>query len=143
MVRQRKSSTFRAKNMKPTEVLPFDKLRTKKVCVVGDFMTDHNRIVSGKRLSPEAPIPIVEPDFEEFRLGGAGNVANNLRALGVGKIAIMTVIGSENYRPDNFAPMDRSLLGSSGVVFEESRLTTVKERIITRRQQIVRIDTQS
>jgi D-beta-D-heptose 7-phosphate kinase/D-beta-D-heptose 1-phosphate adenosyltransferase len=130
--------------MKIAEMLAlFEKLKTKKVCVVGDFIVDHNRIVRSKRLSPEAPIPIVEPEFEEFRLGGAGNVANNLRALGVGKVTIMTVIGPKNYKSDSFSPADQELLSSSGVVFEKGRLTTVKERVVTRRQQIVRIDTQS
>ena len=130
--------------MKISEIVPLlDKLKTKKICVIGDFMVDHNRIVRGKRLSPEAPIPIVEPESEEFRLGGAGNVANNLCALGVGKVMLLTVVGPKNYKPGVFSAVEQSILTSPGPIFEKTRLTTVKERIVTRRQQIVRIDTQS
>ena len=130
--------------MKISEIVPLlDKLKTKKICVVGDFMVDHNRIVRGKRLSPEAPIPIVEPEVEEFRLGGAGNVANNLCALGVGKVMLLTVVGPKNYKPGVFSAVEQGILTSPGPIFERTRLTTIKERIVTRRQQIVRIDTQS
>jgi len=132
--------------MKISEIIPlFEQLKTKKVYVIGDFIIDHNRIVRAKRLSPEAPIPVVEPEIDEFRIGGAGNVAQNLKALGVGKVELVTVIGPSNYKQSLFDEPSKKLLGSSMLVFEAGRLTTIKERVLSRRpnQQIVRIDTQS
>lgn len=111
-------------------------LKDKRILVVGDMIIDHYRILKAKKLSPEAPVLIFEPDTEEFKAGGAGNVVTNLIALGVINTKLATVLGSSG----NNIPL---LPEQSIAVIEEGRKTTVKERIITRRQQIARIDIQS
>lgn len=116
--------------------LPF-----KNICVVGDLIVDHYRVLKAKRLSPEAPIPIFEPQSEEFKAGGAGNVAQNLCALGVGKVHLITVIGRKNF--GNAERIDFSPNVALIAAFENDRLTTVKERLTTLRQQVVRVDIQS
>lgn len=116
------------------------KLPLKRICVIGDLIVDHYRILSPKRLSPEAPVVIFEQDQENFLPGGAANVVANLTALNVGSVHLLSVCGSINPKAyDALNYRDSKLI----VVNEKDRLTTVKERIITRRQQIARIDHQS
>lgn len=112
----------------------FGKLKDKNVCVVGDVMIDHYRLLAPKRVSPESPTIIFHPHSEETKAGGAGNVASNLKTLGV-MASLVSVIGEgcESIRfPD-----------PSVMVREKGRITTIKERLITKRQQILRIDTQT
>ena len=126
----------------------FDKLKDKKVCVVGDVMIDHYRLLTAKRVSPESPTIIFHPHSYEIKAGGAGNVASNLKVLGVGNVRLASVIGSWSTigtdvlvnRPGN---PNRALWDDSLFVEEKGRQTTVKERLITKRQQILRIDSQS
>jgi D-beta-D-heptose 7-phosphate kinase/D-beta-D-heptose 1-phosphate adenosyltransferase len=112
----------------------FDKLKDKKICVVGDVMVDHYRLLSAKRVSPESPTIIFHPYSEEIKAGGAGNVATNLKVLGVRVVPLISVLGESEFLtfPEPFFK-----------VREPGRKTTIKERLITKRQQILRIDTQS
>ena len=109
------------------------------VVVLGDMMLDSYQWGKVQRISPEAPVPIIEINREEFRLGGAANVALNLSALGANVIAI-GVIG----KGPNGARMRELFiqngLDSSGLIPDESRKTTIKTRIGAANQQIVRID---
>ena len=106
----------------------------KSIAVVGDMIVDYYRILKPKRLSPEAPVVMFEPEKEEYKAGGASNVAENLYAMGAGNVNLVTVLGEDQH----------ILLPKNSIWVEErSRLTTVKERIVTRRQQICRIDIQS
>ncbi len=112
----------------------FDK---SKVLVVGDLILD--RYIWGKvsRISPEAPVPVVEVIADDFKLGGAANVANNIIALG-GRVTVAGVAGR-----DRAGQVLRQLLEDKGVVceiFEDSRPTTVKTRVIAHNQQVVRFD---
>ncbi|HEX8948664.1 MAG TPA: D-glycero-beta-D-manno-heptose-7-phosphate kinase [Dissulfurispiraceae bacterium] len=110
----------------------------KRVLIIGDLILD--RYIFGKvsRISPEAPVPVVEVVNESFLLGGATNVANNIIALG-GKATIAGTIGR-----DNAGRVLRELLQERGVdtggVIEDRRPTTVKTRIIAHNQQVVRFD---
>lgn len=118
--------------------LKLRELKNKNICVIGDMIVDHSRILNPKKLSPEAPVVIFEEEFEEYRAGGAGNVAVNLMALGV-NTSLVSVCGN-----DGILDFVRDQLPTNTVILKESgRITTVKERIITRRQQICRIDSQS
>jgi D-glycero-beta-D-manno-heptose-7-phosphate kinase len=110
------------------------------VCVVGDVMLD--RFVVGRvtRISPEAPVPVVRFEREYSRLGGAGNVAQNLQALGA-NVSLIGVVGR-----DAASAMLRTLLGERGIpadslVADGARPTVEKVRVVTdRNQQVARID---
>lgn len=116
----------------------FKNFKNKKVLVIGDIILD--RYIFGKvsRISPEAPVPVVEVYEESYRLGGAANVANNIIALG-GNAFISGIIGK-----GSAGRIVRDLLTEKGIaqdyIFEDSRRTTVKTRIIAGNQQIVRFD---
>jgi D-beta-D-heptose 7-phosphate kinase/D-beta-D-heptose 1-phosphate adenosyltransferase len=111
-----------------------------RVLVVGDVMLDHFLFGRVQRLSPEAPVPIVEYDHDDYRPGGAANVAMNLAALGA-SVALIGVVGD-----DEAAGQLRERLSSGGVdptnlVTDDTRPTTRKLRIVTQRQQqVARVD---
>ena len=110
-----------------------------RLAVVGDVMVD--RFLWGRcdRISPEAPVPVVRLERDEYKLGGAANVAANLRALGVG-VDLVGVCGND----DTAAALRRLLTGldlsGEGLVALDGRPTTVKTRIIAQHQQVVRAD---
>jgi D-beta-D-heptose 7-phosphate kinase/D-beta-D-heptose 1-phosphate adenosyltransferase len=112
--------------------------RKKKILVIGDLILD--RYIWGRvhRISPEAPVPIVEVTKEDFLLGGASNVAHNILALG-GSVSIVGLIGN-----DRAGDVLMNLLDERGIlcqgVFRCSRSTIVKTRIIAHNQQVVRFD---
>jgi D-beta-D-heptose 7-phosphate kinase/D-beta-D-heptose 1-phosphate adenosyltransferase len=110
------------------------------VCVVGDLMID--RFVVGRvtRISPEAPVPVVRFEREYSRLGGASNVAQNLRALGA-RVTLVGVVGADAAADRLCALLDSNGISREGVVVDRSRPTTEKVRIVTdRNQQVARID---
>ncbi len=112
--------------------------KKKKILVIGDLILD--RYIWGKveRISPEAPVPVVEVVQENFLLGGAANVAHNIVSLG-GRATIVGVTGR-----DRGGDIIRKLMEDKGIhcegVFQETRATTVKTRVIAHNQQIVRFD---
>src|SRR5690606_30717133 len=95
-----------------------------------------------ERISPEAPVPVLNVVKREYRLGGAGNVLLNVQSLGAEAI-ICTVIGddSEGDRLENELKVRG--LSCAGVLKSSTRITTIKERIIANTQQIVRVDTET
>lgn len=110
-----------------------------QVLVVGDLMLDEYIWGKTERISPEAPVPVVDVVCEESRLGGAGNVANNLVSLGA-RVQIASVLGDDavgNRLRHLLAEMEIDL---SGVVLAEGRMTICKSRVIASNQQIVRVD---
>ena len=114
-------------------------MRNRRVLVVGDVMLDEFIWGNVSRISPEAPVPVVQVTHESLHVGGAGNVARNVRALG-GLPTLIGVVGR-----DAAAARIRTELGASGVPqalveSDEGRPTTVKTRIIAHQQQIVRAD---
>ncbi|XPV76353.1 MAG: bifunctional heptose 7-phosphate kinase/heptose 1-phosphate adenyltransferase [Desulfovibrio sp.] len=113
-------------------------LSGKKVLIIGDMMLDHYVIGSVDRISPEAPVPVVQVSDEKYLLGGAGNVARNIVALG-GEPLLVSRCGV-----DAEADHMRKLCADAGFgieLFEEKeRPTTKKTRVMTQGQQIVRID---
>ena len=107
-----------------------------KVLIVGDAMIDSYMWGSINRQSPEAPIPIVDIEKHEKRLGGAANVASNIKALGATPI-LCTVIGNED--KGFFDLMKHENLSTIGILQEE-RKTTVKTRVISENKHQLRID---
>jgi rfaE bifunctional protein kinase chain/domain len=111
----------------------------RRLGVVGDVMLD--RYVWGKagRLSPEAPVPVVEYVEERGALGGAANVAANLVALGA-RVAPFGVVGSDEFAAQLLQAFRERKVPHKGIVADDSRKTTVKTRIIAGHQQVVRVD---
>ena len=105
------------------------------ILVIGDFMIDHYLWGKSSRVSPEAPVPVVEVIKEEDRLGGAGNVVNNLLTLG-SKVVISTVLGDENERMFNLL----NEIDTNGVFVDNNRKTIIKSRVIASNHQVIRYD---
>ena len=116
------------------------RLRNRPVVIVGDVMLDHFVVGSVDRISPEAPVPVVRFTREEYRLGGAANVASNLRALGA-DVELVALAGEDAEAARLRAELARLRIGTSGVVIDPDRCTTRKTRVVTtRNQQVARID---
>ncbi len=115
------------------------RLRNQCVVVVGDSMLDRYLIGSVSRISPEAPVPVVLYEHTEDRLGGAANVALNLRALGAEAI-LCTVVGQDAEGEAFRALLPEAQLTTAGLVQIPYRHTTVKTRVLGNNQQMLRID---
>jgi D-glycero-beta-D-manno-heptose-7-phosphate kinase len=120
-----------------------DKFASRRIAVVGDVMLDRFLIGRVSRMSPEAPVPVVVFDHEEFRLGGAANVAHNLRTLGA-SVDLIGVIGADESGTQLKSELAAKGIHSSGLVTDPERRTTTKMRVVTtRNQQVSRIDYES
>ena len=120
-----------------------DRFASRRITVIGDVMLDRFMIGRVGRISPEAPVPVVVFENEEIRLGGAANVAHNLRALG-GAVDLIGVVGDD----DSAAQLKNELaakgIHSTGLITDPGRRTTTKLRVVTNRnQQVARIDFES
>jgi rfaE bifunctional protein kinase chain/domain len=110
------------------------------VLIVGDLMLDHFVFGRVERISPEAPVPIVRFDHEEYRLGGAANVAHNVAALG-GRVEIVGTVGNDPEAEQLRKDLAGLSIGTRGIVADADRCTTRKLRVVTtRNQQVARID---
>ena len=116
------------------------RLAGRRVLIVGDVMLDHFLFGDVERISPEAPVPVVRFEREEYRLGGAANVAHNVHALGALPL-LVGVVGSDE-AADRLASEVAALgIPREGLVAAPDRCTTRKLRVVTRRnQQVSRID---
>jgi rfaE bifunctional protein kinase chain/domain len=114
-------------------------LRGRRIGVAGDFMLDRYVWGLATRISPEAPVPVIDYISESQVLGGAGNVAANLAALGA-TVFPFGVIGEDEAGRAVRACLEAGGMTTKGVVADKSRMTTVKQRIVARHQQIVRVD---
>lgn len=110
-----------------------------KVLVVGDIMMDH--FIWGKvsRISPEAPVPIVDVQKESLMLGGCANVLHNIYAMG-GGVYGAGVVGADDMGERLFDEFHKRRIDTGGIVVEKNRSTTLKTRIIAHGQQVVRFD---
>jgi rfaE bifunctional protein kinase chain/domain len=128
-------------NATPTDLAALlGRARGRSVLVVGDLMLDHFVIGRVDRISPEAPVPVVQFDHESFRLGGAANVASNVAALG-GRVEIAGVVGNDPEGSRLLSDLRAAGIGIGAVVADKSRCTTRKLRVVTtRNQQVARID---
>lgn len=109
------------------------------VLVVGDIIADHYIWGRVERISPEAPVPIVDVQRENYMLGGAGNVANNIVSL-EGKVKICGVIGHDEMGRWIIHTLRTLGIETGGVVVEDERPTTKKTRVIAHSQHVVRFD---
>lgn len=117
----------------------FKSFEGKKIIVVGDVMID--TYIEGKveRISPEAPVPVVNFKDRYSRLGGAANVALNIKALGAEPI-ICTVIGKDDQSDLFMKLVNEAQLSPKGILKSDERITTTKTRIIGNNQQLLRVD---
>jgi len=112
----------------------------RSILVVGDLMLDHFVYGRVTRISPEAPVPVVQFDREEYRLGGAANVASNIVALG-GRAQAVGVTGADSEAARLLSELQALGVDTTGIVSDSSRCTTRKLRVVTtRNQQVARID---
>lgn len=111
----------------------------KRVAVVGDLMVDRYFWGTVNRISPEAPVPVVEVDSQSTRLGGAANVANNVSSLG-GIPVMIGVIGNDDGGHLLRNLIEEAAFPTAGLVVDAARPTTIKTRVIAHHQHVVRID---
>ena len=109
------------------------------VLVIGDLVMDHFVWGKVRRISPEAPVPVVEVSSESFMLGGAANVVNNIHSLG-GKVLVCGVVGRDEMGKKLIHELRLKGISSDGVIVEDGRPTSVKTRVIAHSQQVVRFD---
>jgi D-beta-D-heptose 7-phosphate kinase/D-beta-D-heptose 1-phosphate adenosyltransferase len=113
-----------------------------RVLVLGDVMLDEYVWGNVKRISPEAPVIVVEVERDSYTPGGAANVVNNLQALG-GVSSMIGVVGDDDAGRSLMSCLEQNGVDVSGIVTDASRPTTKKTRIIAHSQQIVRVDRES
>jgi D-beta-D-heptose 7-phosphate kinase/D-beta-D-heptose 1-phosphate adenosyltransferase len=112
------------------------------VLVVGDVMVDH--FIWGKvsRISPEAPVPVVDVQKDSVMLGGSANVLNTIYAMG-GRVYMAGVIGNDDTGKELLRQLKEREIDKAGIVIEKGRPTTLKTRIVAHGQQVVRFDSES
>lgn len=120
----------------------FGCIEGKKIAVVGDLMLDKYIWGAVSRISPEAPVPVVDVETEQTRLGGAANVARNIQSLGAVPL-LAGVIGDDTNGKLLQQIIRESNFSDDGIIVDVSRPTTVKTRIIAHNQHVVRIDRES
>ncbi|TAN63601.1 D-glycero-beta-D-manno-heptose-7-phosphate kinase [bacterium] len=116
-----------------------ERFETAKVLVIGDLIMDHFIWGKVKRISPEAPVPVVEVTSESLMLGGSANVANNIHSLG-GKALVTGIVGKDDDGKKLVAALKKKSIPTSGIIIDPKRPTTIKTRIIAHSQQVVRFD---
>jgi D-beta-D-heptose 7-phosphate kinase/D-beta-D-heptose 1-phosphate adenosyltransferase len=109
------------------------------ILVIGDLMIDHYIWGNATRLSPEAPVPIVNVKNESTTLGGAGNVVQNLVALGA-QVTVAGVIGDDIHGEQLIKILQAEGVKTDTIIIDSNRPTTVKTRVLAARHQLVRID---
>ncbi len=119
----------------------FDSFDNLRVLIIGDVMIDSYIFGKVERISPEAPIPVVNVKRKEIRLGGAGNVAMNIKSLGAIPV-LCSVIGADPEARDLINLLESNHLPSEGIIQSSGRVTTVKQRIMAGSQHVVRIDSE-
>ena len=117
----------------------FEQFRQIKVGVIGDVMLDTYWWGNVERISPEAPVPIVAISKKEKRIGGAGNVALNLCSLGA-TVSVISVLGNDDEGGQLVKVLNEKKISTKYIVKSDARVTTNKTRIISRNQQMMRLD---
>lgn len=110
-----------------------------RVLVVGDLIMDHFIWGKVRRISPEAPVPVVEVASESILLGGSANVANNIHSLG-GVALVAGIIGRDADGVTLVGELKKKGISADGIIVDASRPTTIKTRIVAHGQQLVRFD---
>ncbi|MFU8893843.1 MAG: bifunctional heptose 7-phosphate kinase/heptose 1-phosphate adenyltransferase [Luteolibacter sp.] len=123
--------------MNPSLIL--EKIRNLKVLVIGDLILDHYIWGDVNRISPEAPVPVVHATHDTYAAGGAANVALNLASLGV-NASVIGVIGANGHANLLREILENASIDTTGCQCRDSAATIVKTRVISRNQQLCRID---
>ena len=116
--------------------------KSPKLLVIGDLMIDHYLWGSCERISPEAPVQVVNVKSESAVLGGAGNVINNLKALGA-KVDVISVVGGCEISDELKILLKNINVSTQHLITQKDRITSKKSRIIAAQQQVVRYDRES
>lgn len=114
----------------------FDNL---KILIIGDVILDHYLIGTVSRISPEAPVPVVLHQLEEYRLGGAANVALNIKAMGATPY-LLSLIGADVYGNKLIELLEDASLTTALITKDKSKQTSCKTRILARNQHLLRYD---
>ena len=117
----------------------FEKIKGKKIIIIGDSMVDSYVLGEINRNSPEAPVPIVDVKKEDTKLGGAANVALNIQSLGMEPI-LCSVIGDDKDGENFLKLCKKNNLDTTGIIIDYNRKTTNKKRVIVNKKHILRID---
>jgi D-glycero-beta-D-manno-heptose-7-phosphate kinase len=117
----------------------FNEFEKLKVLIVGDVMIDSYLKGKVERISPEAPVPVVSLQHRDDMLGGAANVALNIKALGAEAI-LCSVIGDDQQGVAFLKLLEREGIGKQGILTTSARITTTKSRIIGNKMQMLRVD---
>jgi len=120
-------------------ITKFEQFNHFNIIVIGDVMIDTYMWGNVDRISPEAPVPVVVCKKQENRLGGAANVAINIQSLGA-KPILCSVIGNDSKSAILLDLMQQNNLTTDGIIQDQSRVTTVKTRVISLNQHLLRID---
>lgn len=116
--------------------------KSPKLLVIGDLMIDHYLWGSCERISPEAPVQVINVDNESTVLGGSGNVINNLKALGA-QVDVISVIGGCEISDELRGLLTKIDVNVEHLIVQKDRITSKKSRIIAAQQQVVRYDRES
>jgi len=117
----------------------FEKFKHFNILIIGDVMIDSYLWGKVDRISPEAPVPVISRTKIENRLGGAANVALNIKSLGANPI-LCSVIGKDEKAPILLELLDKSNMSRVGILSREGRTTTIKTRVICDNHHLLRID---
>lgn len=120
----------------------FDSFNQLPVLVIGDVMLDAYIWGNVERVSPEAPVPIVNVKQRDYRLGGAANVALNLKSLGAEPV-LCALVGDDEAGAKFFDRLKFRNIAAEGIIVSKHRPTTVKTRVIASHQHVVRVDDES
>ena len=120
----------------------FKTFSTVKIGVIGDMMLDTYWWGNVERISPEAPVPVVTVDRKEYRIGGAGNVALNLASLGT-PVSVFSVIGDDDDGLILTGLLQEKKIDTGYLLQSDTRITTNKMRVISRNQQMMRLDSET
>ncbi len=119
----------------------FETFRGLKVLIIGDVMIDSYLWGNVDRISPEAPVPVVDVVKREKRLGGAANVAKNIHALGA-EVFLCSVVGQDTEGEEFNILMGQNNMSREGIVESDQRRTTIKHRIVSGGQHMLRVDSE-
>lgn len=117
-------------------------MHSPKILVVGDLMVDHYIWGSCDRISPEAPVQVIKAQKETKKLGGAGNVISNLKALGA-QTGIISVVGDDEIGQTTISLLDKLEVCYKYIKIERNRESSQKSRVMAAHQQVIRIDKES
>lgn len=120
----------------------FESFKSLRVLIIGDVMVDAYQFGKVDRISPEAPVPVVLLQSKDERLGGAANVALNVKAMGA-EVHLLTVVGDDDEKDTLVRLLAENGISSEGIIASKHRTTTVKTRIIGNQHQMLRIDQES